>query len=208
MSYIFAHGLGQTATVWNRVLERMEWRAECFCPDLSELVQGKEVKRYEELYQLFSEYCDRVSAPVHLCGLSLGGILTLQYAIDHPDKVRSLVLVGAQYKMPKGLLRFQNVIFRLMPESMFSQMGFGKKDYISLAKSMMELDFSGELDKLCCPVMVLCGERDRANQKAAHGLAQFIPQAELVIVEKAGHEVNVDAPERLTELLNTFYKRK
>lgn len=206
MSYIFVHGLGQTASAWDKVLQRLEGQSECVCPDLPELTRGKEVRQYAELYRIFSGYCDRVSGPVHLCGLSLGGILALNYAIDHPDKVLSLVLVGAQYKMPKGLLRFQNVLFHLMPGSMFDQIGFGKKDYISLSKSMMELDFSGELDKLRCPTLVLCGEKDRANQKASHGLAQHIPHAELAIVENAGHGVNVDAPERLAELLNAFYE--
>lgn len=206
MSYIFVHGLGQTASAWDKVLERLERQPECACPDLPELIRGKEVRQYAELYEIFSGCCDRVSGPVHLCGLSLGGILALNYAIDHPDRVLSLVLIGAQYKMPKGLLRFQNVLFHLMPGSMFDQIGFGKQDYISLSKSMMELDFSGELDKLLCPVLVLCGDRDRANQKAAHGLAQRIPNAKLTIVENAGHEVNVDAPERLAELIDGFWE--
>lgn len=75
MSYIFAHGLGQTASAWDKVLERLERQPECVCPDLPELIRGKEVKQYAELYEIFSGYCDRVSGPVHLCGLSLGGIL-------------------------------------------------------------------------------------------------------------------------------------
>lgn len=143
MSYIFAHGLGQTASAWDKVLERLERQPECVCPDLPELIRGKEVRQYAELYEIFSGCCDKVSGPVHLCGLSLGGILALNYTIDHPDKVLSLVLIGAQYKMPKRLLRFQNVLFHLMPGSMFDQIGFRKQDYISLSKSMMELDFSG-----------------------------------------------------------------
>lgn len=206
MPYIFVHGLGQTASAWDKVLERLGSQPECLCPDLPELIRGKEVKQYAELYEIFSGYCDRVSGLVHLCGLSLGGILALNYTIDHPDKVLSLVLTGVQYKMPKGLLRFQNVLFHLMPGSMFDQIGFGKQDFISLSKSMIELDFSGELDKLLCPVLVLCGDGDRANQKAAHGLTQRIPHAELTIVENAGHELNVDAPERLAKLINGFWE--
>lgn len=37
-----------------------------------------------------------------------------------------------------------------MPNSMFQQMGFGKKDFIELSKSMMKLDFSQELKKVTC----------------------------------------------------------
>lgn len=205
MSYIFAHGLGQTASAWDKVLEGLRGQQEHLCMELSGLIQGKEVGQYAELYRVFSHFCDEATGPIHLCGLSLGGILSLNYAIDHPDRVKSLVLIGAQYKMPKGLLRFQNVIFHMMPQSMFDQIGFGKKDYISLSKSMINLDFSEGLKRLLCPVLVLCGEKDRANQKAACGLAEHIPHAELSIVDKAGHEVNMDAPQQLAELLNAFW---
>ena len=48
--------------------------------------------------------CDKENEEIVLCGLSLGAVLTLNYAIDHPDKVKALVLIAAQYKMPKKLL--------------------------------------------------------------------------------------------------------
>ena len=55
-----------------------------------------------------------------MCGLSLGGILALQYAIEHPEHIHALALIGTQYTMPKTLLRIQvccsisclNVCFR------------------------------------------------------------------------------------------------
>ena len=48
--------------------------------------------------------------------------------------------------MPKKLLKFQNMLFRLMPNSMFKQIGFKKADGINLCNTMSELDFS---DSLC-----------------------------------------------------------
>lgn len=48
----------------------------------------------------------------------------LQYAIEYPQKVSSLVLIGTQYVMPKWLLQFQNVMFHLMSKSVFQKMGF------------------------------------------------------------------------------------
>ena len=50
--------------------------------------------------------------------------------MEHGEKVQSLVLVGAQYKMPKGLLKFQNIIFRFMPGAAFAKMGIQKDDVI------------------------------------------------------------------------------
>ena len=95
------------------------------CPNLPDLVHSKEVT-YDNLYAAFSDYCNQYDEPIDLCGLSLGGVLALNYAIQYPKKVRSLVLIATQYKMPKKLLKFQNLLFRFMPKSMFQQMGFRK----------------------------------------------------------------------------------
>jgi hypothetical protein len=38
-----------------------------------------------------------------------------------------MVLIGAQCKMPKGLLKIQNTVFQFMPESSFHNLGLSKK---------------------------------------------------------------------------------
>lgn len=96
------------------------------------------------------------------------------------------------------------MIFRFMPNAMFKQMGLGKAQFIQLSKSMMELDYSGELNKISCPVLVICGEKDSANKKASQKLADRLAHAEFCVIEKAGHEVNVDAPERLAGVIDGF----
>lgn len=141
----------------------------------------------------------------NVCVLSLGGVLALNYAIERPDKVKSLVLIATPYKMPQMLLKLQNICFRVMPKSMFQQMGFEKRDYIGLCNSMMELDFTDRLDNILCPVMIVCGEKDNANKKAAKELATLLKDARLEIVSGAGHEVNVEAPDKLGRLLLEFY---
>ena len=161
---------------------------------------------YENLYQAFSRYCGALPAPLTLCGLSLGGVLALQYGIEHSDRVGALVLIGTQFVMPKGLLRLQNAMFRLMPGSMFSASGLSKADTMRLSRSMMALDFRGCLARLRCPVLAVCGTGDHANQKAARQLCRLVPQGELALIPGAGHEVNTDAPEALAEVLVRFLR--
>ena len=52
---------------------------------------------------------------IDLCGLSLGGILALNYAIDYPNKVEKLVLIGTPYRVPKVMFSIQNIIFKFLP---------------------------------------------------------------------------------------------
>ena len=152
MSVVYLHGLGQTPASWESVLRVLGQESGGLCPDLFGLIRGKEVC-YENLYQAFSRYCGALPAPLTLCGLSLGGVLALQYGIEHSDRVGALVLIGTQFVMPKGLLRLQNAMFRLMPGSMFSASGLSKADTMRLSRSMMALDFRGGLARLRCPVL-------------------------------------------------------
>ena len=119
-------------------------------------------KRYADVKEAF-----------RICGLSLGAVLALDYAIHHKEKVDSLILIGAQYKTPALLIDFQNLIFRCMPEKAFSDMGVSKQDMIRLCRSMRSLDFTSGLREVGCPVKILCGEKDRANLKASKQLSEL-----------------------------------
>lgn len=201
MTYLLLHGLGQTAAQWKAVAGQMG-ESEVLCPELAGWL-GAEAD-YGQLYRGLEAFCAPLARPLCLCGLSLGGILALHYAVEHPEKVDSLVLIGTQYKMPKRLLRVQNAVFRLLPNRAFRSMGMGKREVIRLTQSMMALDFEDGLAKLRCPVLLLCGERDTANLAAARQMKGKIPQAELRVLPGAGHEVNVDAPSELGEILRNL----
>ena len=206
MKQVYIHGLGQTPASWEKTISYLENDKQILCPDLAEIIGGREVT-YQNLYEAFSEVCDEIDGPIDLCGLSLGGVLALSYAVNHPKKINSLVLIAAQYKMPKKLLRFQNALFRFMPKSTFQQTGFEKKQFIQLCETMMELDLSESINKISCPALVVCGNRDRANKKASMDLAGILEHADIEIVEGSGHEINIDAPEKLAKVLQAFYDR-
>ena len=124
-------------------------------------------------------------------------VLALNYAIDHPDKVKALVLIAAQYKMPRKLLKVQNMLFHLMPNSAFNKMGFKKADVINLCGTMAELDFSDSLHKVSCPVLIVCGEKDNANKKTSKELCHYMNNSYFHELMKTGHEANIEAPEEL-----------
>lgn len=204
MKYVWVHGLGQTPDAWNKTILLLGPQ-DAICPNLAELIRGKEAT-YRNLYEAFSAVCNAVDESLCLCGLSLGGVLALNYAIDRPEKVESLVLIGAQYKMPRHLLRFQNALFRFMPRSMFQQMGFGKAEFLKLCRTMMELDFSDSLKKVTCPSLVICGGKDNANKAASIELADRLVYGKLQVLDGVGHEVNIEAPEKLAEVIEEFFR--
>lgn len=201
---ILVHGSGHKAASWDKTLSYMQDNGDIMCPSLASILEGKEAS-YENLYASFADYCSRVDGQVHLCGLSLGGILALNYALDFSEKVKTLVLIGTPHKIPKVMFGIQNMIFRLLPKSVFETMAFDKKGTFALGNTMKNLDFNGKVSNVQCPTLILCGQKDSANIKSANYLSQNIKDAELKIIENTGHVVNEENPKVLAKILNEFY---
>lgn len=197
MKTIFLHGLGQTAQDWEEVI-RQTALSEVDCPELFSLSEG-EITYFGIRNGLEKRYAD-ITEPFCICGLSLGALIALDYAIRHNEQVAALVLIGVQYKVPSLLIDFQNLIFRCMPNKTFDDMGMSKNDVIRLAHSMRSLDFRSGLKDIKCPVTILCGEKDRANLKASRQLAELLSQSKLRIVPGAAHELNKCAPEAIADV--------
>lgn len=203
MKYILLHGMGQNASNWDKTISFLPEGTETICPELSDfLTEGS--CHYSKMYAAFCDSCNGFSEPLNLCGLSLGAVLALNYAIDFPQKVNSLVLIAPQYDMPKFLLKVQNVLFKFMPESQFKDIGLKKNDFITLTNSMADMNFTDNLDKVTCPALVLCGEEDNVNKKAAIKLSEKLPNAKFIIIKNSGHEVNIDNPQGMAKAMEDF----
>lgn len=199
MKLILLHGLGQTPAAWDAL--RMDLQAsQVEVPSVFSGADG--VLTYQKIYDRLEKRYGDEEAPLCLCGLSLGAVLALDFALRHREQVASLILCAPQYRVPKWLIEVQNLMFRCMPSRAFADMGMSREDMISLTRSMKTLDFTDRLKNLTCPVTILCGEKDTVNQKAAKELAALLPRSRLEFVPNAGHEINRDNPKALAAILN------
>lgn len=199
MKTVILHGLGQTAQDWKEVVHQLTI-SDIECPELFSVTED-EISYSQILGDLEHRY-SKVKEPLRICGLSLGALLAIDFAIRNEEKVASLVLIGAQYKVPSLLIDFQNFIFHCMPNKAFESMGLSKNNTIKLAHSMRSLDFTSQLNNIHCPVTILCGKRDIANLKASKRLKELLLQATLHIVPNAGHELNKYTPNTVADILN------
>ena len=202
---ILLHGSGHGPESWENTAALLPSDWETLRPGLSAILGGREAS-FENLRGAFANYCAGLEGPLHLCGLSLGGILALDYALRRPEKARSLVLIGTPHRVPRAAFALQNLVFRLLPNSAFKGMAFDKRNTLALGRSMKNLDFRGRLGGVACPALVVCGAKDRANLASAEYLARHIQSTGLKILPDTGHVVNEERPEALAELLTEFYR--
>lgn len=206
MINILIHGLGQDQTSWKYVKEELAKNdISVKTPNVFTFVEGKAMS-YENLLAGFLKYCEQFTEPVNLIGLSLGAILAIDYAIRFPERTNSLVLIGAPYKIPKAVIGFQNVVFRLMPNKMFDSIGTSKKEMLCLMNSMKKISISPKIKNIKCDVLVVCGTKDRANMKSAHLYNENIENSQVRLIKNSGHEINVENPKELSRVLIEFLK--
>ncbi len=207
MAVVLVHGLGQGPDSWKRVAALLsEHQIYAHSPDLLEWINS-EHGEYSAVYQQFEKYCNELNQPLDLCGLSLGGILALEYTIKNPSKVSSLALINTQFKIPKFLFSVQRVIFSMMPSRIFQQMKVGKSNILYLFETMKHIDFSTHLKEINVPTLIISGEKDTFNRSASTEMANTIKNSFFQIIKNAGHEINTEQPEELFKQISAFYTK-
>ena len=108
MINILVHGLGQNEKSWNEVKNQLNNKGiNIETPNLFSIVKNYQVN-YENIYKTFADYCNSFNEKINLVGLSLGGILAIDYITEFPEKINSIILIGTPYKIPKTIFTIQN----------------------------------------------------------------------------------------------------
>ena len=208
MINILVHGLGQNESSWNKVKELLkENKIEVETPNLFNLAKNYQLN-YENLYRIFVNYCNSFKEKLNIVGLSLGGILAIDYANEYPEKVNSIIFSGTPYEIPKSIITIQNIIYKFMPKKVFEQIGCTKKDLITLMDSIKNLTIPQKAPNIKCHTLIMCGEKEKnnINMKSAIKLNEVIKNSKFEIIKNAGHEVNIDNPKEFANTIYNFWK--
>lgn len=208
MINILVHGLGQDEKSWNEVKNQLNNNGiNVETPNLFSIVKNYQVN-YENMYKTFADYCNSFNENINLVGLSLGGVLAIDYITEFPEKVNSIILIATPYEIPKTIFTIQNIIYKFMPKRIFEKMGCPKKDMISLLDSMKNLSIREKVPNIKSNTLIICGEKekDNINMKSAKQLNKVIKNSRFKIIGNAGHEVNIDNSKELANVVYNFWK--
>ena len=174
----------------------------------------------------------------HIGGISYGAEISMVFALNYPERTRSLVLSSAVSQVDpllEGMMegwiaatraKDPEMLFRVTYPVNFSeawiaanrealaaaQERYKALDYdafLELLLSFSQLDVTDELQRVVAPTLVIVGEEDILKpRKYAEIIAREIPDAELAVVPHAGHAVMWERPGIFNSLILGFLAKQ
>lgn len=167
-----------------------------------------------------------------LCGLSIGGMISMWVAAHAPERVERLVLccTSAQLGPPEnwhqrvtavragGIEAIADAVLERwftpgfaaehpdVVESMRAKLiATPREGYIGCCEAIAAMDLTGDLPSILAPTLVLAAEQDLATPPE-HGrrIAELIPGARFQTVSPAAHIATVERPDLTTAIISRF----
>ena len=201
----FVHGFLNDASVWDQVVQELTAEFRCITVDLPG--HGRSggngpgsYGRAEVLNDLRRVMDETECGPAVMVGHSLGGYLSLALAIEDPDRVQGLGLVGAGpgFRNPASRERWNDsvralVADRELPDGM---------EVISMHVDAMVMD---NMDQISVPAAVIVGERDKGFMASADVFDKQLNVVGRTVVPGAGHMVHAKAPRAVADALRAAF---
>jgi 3-oxoadipate enol-lactonase len=233
---VFTGSLGTDRTMWKTQADRLGERFRTLRYDVrghgsSQVPDGP--YSMSDLGGDLVALMDRVGIErASLCGLSIGGMISMWVAAHHPERVERLVLccTSALLGPPEGwhqraaTVRAEGVeaVADAVLERWFTP-GFAAahpdviedmrarllatppEGYAACCEAIAAMDLTGDLPRVKASTLVLSGADDPATPPV-HGrrIAELIPRARFEVVSPAAHLATVERPDLTTAMILRF----
>jgi pimeloyl-ACP methyl ester carboxylesterase len=226
---VLIHGAGGSHLHWPPELRRMPGEI-VYSVDLPGHGQSggnpeDSIGGYARKLMTWMDHLDLASTV--LVGHSMGGAIAMTVALEDPERIRGLILVGSGARLrvnPQILaLTGDKDLYRqatkLVTQWAFSEhadvrlMELAQKRMAEVPASVVHADFIAcdhfdimdRLLEILAPTLILCGAEDQLTPvKYSQYLAENMPHARLVVIETAGHMVMLEKPLEIVKHTHNF----
>ncbi|MEO7084125.1 MAG: alpha/beta fold hydrolase [Gemmatimonadaceae bacterium] len=234
---LLVHGLGSSTEDWAPQLAALEGTFTAVAYDVRG--HGRTAKPAGK-YTISrfagdaAKLIDRLGlGPVHVIGLSMGGMIAFQLAVNHPELVRSLVIVNSGPEMvprtwrEKLAIAQRRFIIRMMgmrkmgevlaarllpsPEHAAQRGTFverwarnDKRAYMRSLNALVGWSVMDSLPSIACPVLVVSADQDYTPVALKQAYTSRMPNASLVVIPESRHVLPLERPEAFNEAVLRF----
>jgi pimeloyl-ACP methyl ester carboxylesterase len=229
------HGWGGSSDSWlevQKILASKGYRV--ICPDFpgfGKSISPKKPWGIDDYSRLILNFSKRLGLEeFFLLGHSFGGRVAIRFAVQHPEKLKSLILcnsagikpkLGLKAKLIYWVAAIGNAIFTPRRLARFKDAArsifysfLRKKDYVKAKGVMKETikmaltdDLLPDLAEIRTRTLIVWGGKDKmVPPKYAEVMKRNIKNSKLEIFPKVGHSPHLEVPGKLSELILKFLK--
>ena len=226
---VLLHGASSSGEAdFGAQLPNLRGAFRCFVPDARGHAgtpwDAREGFRYDWLVDDLLAFVDALGLQTfHLLGFSMGGATALGFATRHPERLRTLVLVGItpdrepRASVARRLFDPHRIETRdpvwaaelAARHDPVQGVGAWQRLLPAIAADVasQELAQPSDLVRIDCPVLVVAGDRDPfVPVDQASALKRQLADARLFVAPDCGHEVLLRKPALAIEVLAGFYR--
>jgi len=236
-SLLFIHGLGSSTQDWDLQIKEFSKSYQVITFDLRGHGQSDKPSGPYSLPMFATDTAGLLKLldvkSAHVVGLSLGGGIAFQLAIDYPALVKTMVIVNSAPELVVrsfkdrmgvwqrfaivrllGMRKMGEVLSkRLFPKDEHESLrttfveSWAKNDpraYQDAMRAMVGWSVTDKLGSINCPVLVITADQDYTPVAIKEEYTKLIPNAELVIIPDAHHATPVEQPEKFNTVLMDF----
>ena len=236
---LFIHGLGGSGEDWEHQVAHFTRSYQVITPDLRG--HGRSDKPAGDYSMQFfaSDIAALLKAlrlpPAHIVGLSLGGGVAFQLALDAPEVVRTLVVVNSgpemilrtfkeklaiwlRYAIIRvfGLQKLGAIVGRkLFPDQAHAAElkafleRYARNEphaYQAALRAFVGWSVTARLGELRCPTLIMSADQDYTPVAFKEAYVGKIPGANLVVIPDSHHAAPSERPEAFNGLLDDFLR--
>ena len=192
---VFLPGAGGSASFWRPVAEKLADLGAVHVfgwPGFGDVPADASIRSLDDLFHWLVKRL--APGPSHVVAQSMGGVLAVHLALNHPDRVASLVLVATSGGVDVARLGAAD----------------WRPEYVAslplLPKWFVEdqTDFTERLPQIRAPTLLLGSDADAVSPLSiAKFLAERIPRARLAIVRGGGHAFAQERADEVASLIRS-----
>lgn len=232
---IFIHGLGENLDSWTNQLTYFDNDYRVIAMDLRGHYRSEDGTKPITIKQFADDVillCDKLAiTQAHFVGLSMGGIICQQLAIDYQDRMFSVSLCNtASYATDEAKAKLDSRLAMIEAVSMDEMADFivtaclppvydqriydqafavfrlnRKTPYMAATRATFSIDYRNDLCKITIPTLVFTGEFDKATPvEASEFIHAQIPHSEMHVISGVGHLSKLEKPAEFNQLIANF----
>jgi 3-oxoadipate enol-lactonase len=234
---LLVHGLGSSCQDWEYQIPALSAHYRVICMDVRGHGRSDKPK---ERYSIAGFSADIEAliehlqlGPVHLAGLSMGGMIGFQLAVDHPQLLKSLCIVNSapqvKVKGPNDVLQWlkrwglgrllsMTTIGKGLGQNLFPKseqadlrrkiaQRWGQNDkraYLASFDAIVGWGVQERLSRITCPTLIISADHDYTPVTLKEDYVRLIPGARLVVIKDSRHATPLDQPELFNRTLLEF----